>query len=60
MPAQIEALEQSIRAGEATLSDPDFYRTGAQAIREAVERIEKDRAALTATYARWDELDSRT
>ena len=59
LPAQIETLEQSIKAGEATLADPDFYRTGAQAIREAVDRLEKDRAALTAAYARWDELDSR-
>ncbi|MCR4376208.1 MAG: ATP-binding cassette domain-containing protein, partial [Acidobacteria bacterium] len=32
LPAQIETLERSIAAGEATLADPDFYRTGAQAI----------------------------
>jgi len=59
LPAQLEALEQRIASLEADIAAPDFYLMGAEAIHATLERLEQDRAALTVTYARWDELDSR-
>ena len=60
LPAQLEALEARIAALEAEIAAPDFYLKGAEAIHATLEALEQQRAALTATYARWDELDSRT
>jgi ATP-binding cassette subfamily F protein uup len=59
LPGQLEALEQRIATLEAEIAAPDFYLKGAEAIHTALEQLEQQRAALTATYARWDELDSR-
>lgn len=59
LPQQLEALEQRIASLEAEIAAPDFYLKGAEAIHAALEQLEQHRAALTATYARWDELDSR-
>jgi ATP-binding cassette subfamily F protein uup len=59
LPAQLEALEQRIASLEAEIAAPDFYLKGAEAIHATLEQLEQDRAALTVTYARWDELDSR-
>ena len=60
LPAQLEALEQRIASLEAEIAGPDFYLKGAEAIHATLEQLEQDRAALTVTYARWDELDSRS
>ena len=59
LPGQLEALEQRIASIEAEIAAPDFYLKGAEAIHAALEQLEQHRAELTATYARWDELDSR-
>jgi ATP-binding cassette subfamily F protein uup len=59
LPGQLEALEQSIASLEAEIAAPDFYLKGAEAIHATLEQLEQQRAALTAAYARWDELDSR-
>jgi ATP-binding cassette subfamily F protein uup len=59
LPAQIDALEQRIQKVEADLASADFYLKGAQAIHDALARIEADRSALTIAYARWDTLESR-
>ena len=59
LPAQLEALEQRIASLEAEIAAPGFYLKGAEAIHATLEQLEQDRAALTVTYARWDDLDSR-
>jgi len=60
LPAQLEALEQRIAALEAEIAAPEFYRKGTTAIHATLEQLEEHRSLLTATYARWDALDSRT
>ena len=60
LPGQLEALEQRIARLEAEIAAPDFYLKGADAIHAVLEDLEQQRAALTVTYARWDELDSRS
>jgi ATP-binding cassette subfamily F protein uup len=60
LPAQLEAIEKDIAALEAEIAGPDFYLKGASAITATLEKLEHQRQVLTATYARWDELDSRS
>jgi ATP-binding cassette subfamily F protein uup len=60
LPAQLEALEQRIAALEAEVAGADFYRKGAEAIHATLADLERQREALTSTYARWYELDSRS
>jgi len=59
LPAQLEATEQRITALEAEIASAEFYLRGAEAIHATLERLEQERAALLATYARWEALDSR-
>ena len=59
LPAHIEALEAEQQALNARIAGPDFYREGAQAIREALARCETIERELTDAYARWDALDAR-
>jgi ATP-binding cassette subfamily F protein uup len=60
LPAQLEAHEQRIAALETQIAAPEFYRKSAEDIHAVIEQLEQARAALTAAYARWDSLDSRT
>ncbi len=59
LPVQLEALEQRIAGLEADIAGEGFYRKGAEAIHATLEQLEQQRAILSTTYARWDELDSR-
>ena len=59
LPQQLEGLEERIASLEAEIAAPDFYLKGAEAIHAVLEQLERLRAELAATYARWDELDSR-
>ena len=59
LPAEIEALEDEQRALEARMAGADFYKEGAQSIAAALARQAEIAGALSAAYARWDELDSR-
>jgi ATP-binding cassette subfamily F protein uup len=60
LPARIEAIEVEERDLQQRVSSPDFYREGAAAIRDALDRVEQLRAERDALYARWAELEART
>ena len=60
LPSRIDELEAEQRDLNAAVEDPQFYTKPAEAIRTALARIEEIGSALTAAYARWDELDARS
>ena len=59
LPARIEALEQEQRTLAAKIAGPDFYKEPADAITQALERVERVHDELLQAMARWDELESR-
>jgi ATP-binding cassette subfamily F protein uup len=59
LPARIEALEGEIRALEAQLSSPDFYRGPASAVQAAADRLPELQRELDEAYTRWHDLESR-
>ncbi len=59
LPARIEALEQEQRTLAAKIAGPDFYKEPADAIKQALERVESVHDELLQAMARWDELESR-
>jgi ATP-binding cassette subfamily F protein uup len=60
LPARIDALEAEQRRLTDNAMAPDFYKAGAVEITRTLARIDEIAAELTALYARWDELDSRS
>ncbi|MEO7190141.1 MAG: ATP-binding cassette domain-containing protein [Vicinamibacterales bacterium] len=60
LPARIETLEQDVRALEAQLGSPEFYRGPAGSVKGAVDRLQQLRLELERVYARWHDLESRT
>ncbi len=60
LPAAIEALESEQRELGERISRPDFYKESADEIRAALARVDEMENELAGSYARWDELDSRT
>jgi ABC transport system ATP-binding/permease protein len=59
LPARIEALEAEERTLNARIAGPDFYKEGAEAIRETLARTETIVRELSDAYARWGALESR-
>ena len=59
LPGMIEKLEQEQWALNSSFSDPSFYKTEADAIREKLSRFEEVQKELMDAYALWNELDSR-
>ena len=59
MPAQIEALEREIAALRAESESSEFYKAGAERIREVLTRIEVAGKELETALARWMDLDAR-
>jgi ATP-binding cassette subfamily F protein uup len=59
LPARIEALEAEQQRLDAEVAAPGFYKEAADAIREKLARLDQLQGELLASYARWDELDSR-
>jgi len=59
LPGRIEALEAELRALEAAVASPDFYKEGADAITRTLARQEAVHEELLQALARWDELESR-
>ena len=53
-------LEREQADLQAQIHGPDFYRSGTEAIKAALARVETLDAELAATYQRWEELDART
>jgi ATP-binding cassette subfamily F protein uup len=58
LPDRISALEAEQKQLQAKLADPDFYKQGGAAIKEAVDRTEQIDRELHEAMARWDVLDS--
>ncbi len=59
LPAAIDALEVEQRALAARIAAPQFYKEGAEAIKQALARAEALPPELARVYARWAELDAR-
>jgi ABC transport system ATP-binding/permease protein len=59
LPAAIDALETEQRALAARIAAPEFYKEGADAIKQALARTEAVPLELAKVYARWAELDAR-
>ena len=59
LPAAIEALEREQADLHAQVHGPDFYKSGADAIKAALARVEAVALELAAAYERWNDLDSR-
>src|SRR4029453_2274220 len=58
LPERITALESEQQALHARGPSPEFYKEGADSIKDALARIEAIDAELLSAYSRWDELDS--
>jgi ATP-binding cassette subfamily F protein uup len=59
LPAAIDALETEQRALAARIAAPEFYKEGAEAIKQALARTEALPLELAKVYARWTELEAR-
>jgi ATP-binding cassette subfamily F protein uup len=59
LPSKIHALEEEQRALAARIAAPDFYKDPADAIAQALERVDAIHDELLEALARWDELESR-
>jgi ABC transport system ATP-binding/permease protein len=59
LPAGIEALESEQRALVERIASPDFYKEGADTIKQSLAHVDELQRALAVVYARWGELDSR-
>jgi ATP-binding cassette subfamily F protein uup len=59
LPGRIEALEAEQASLEAAIHDPEFYRRGADDIRDTLARAQTVETELLAALTRWDELESR-
>jgi len=59
LPATIDALESEQRSLSERVAGPDFYKEPADAIAQALRRIEELQRELAAAYARWSELDAQ-
>ena len=59
LPATIEALESEQRALAARIAGPEFYKEGAETIKQSLARVDDLQRELTAVYARWHALESR-
>jgi ABC transport system ATP-binding/permease protein len=60
LPAEIEALERDLHALTARMSDPDYGKVGADAIRADHLHAAQIEHQLAAKFERWGELDART
>jgi ABC transport system ATP-binding/permease protein len=59
LPVAIEALESEQRALAARIAAPGFYKEPADAIKQALARVDELPKELAVVYARWGELDAR-
>jgi ATP-binding cassette subfamily F protein uup len=60
LPARIDALEAEVRALTDAIAGPDFYREGADEIRQTLARAEEVQRELDEAYTRWLDLESRS
>ena len=55
----IGALESEQRALATRVAGPDFYKEGAETIKQSLARVDSLQQELAVVYARWSELDAR-
>ncbi|HKY21412.1 MAG TPA: ATP-binding cassette domain-containing protein [Vicinamibacterales bacterium] len=60
IPSRIEMLESEQERLNAAVASADFYKEPSGTIAHTLARLEELKVALLETYARWDDLDSRT
>jgi ATP-binding cassette subfamily F protein uup len=60
LPTRIEGMETELEQLNARVAAPEFYKEPADVIHAALTRVETLQQEILDTYARWDELDSRT
>jgi ABC transport system ATP-binding/permease protein len=58
LPERIAALESEHQSLHTQVASPEFYKEGAERIKDTLARIEAVDAELLTAYSRWDELDS--
>src|SRR5205814_977828 len=58
LPAHIEALEAEQRALNERIASQDFYKESADAIRDALARVDTLQKELNDAYTRWNDLES--
>ena len=56
----IEALEAEREALRRRTAAPEFYKEPADAIRDALARLDAIESGLAAAYDRWNALEART
>jgi ATP-binding cassette subfamily F protein uup len=59
LPARIEELEGEQARLRAESESPEFYKTGAEHIKQVLARLDALAPELEATLARWMELEER-
>ncbi len=59
LPARIEQLEDEQRRLQAAVASPEFYKEGAERIRDTMARLEALETELLLAYERWSELEGR-
>ena len=59
LPAKIDALESEQRGLAARVASAEFYKEGADPIKQALARVDELPRELARVYARWGELDAR-
>lgn len=60
LPELIAALETELETLHETLGNPDLYRTAGAEISRFTSRLKEVELELEKSYARWEELDSRS
>jgi len=58
LPLKIDALETELSELHEKMADPDFYRTSGEQVAAMTSRMTRLEEELSATYARWEELDA--
>jgi len=59
LPARIESLEYAHAELQNQINDPAFYRSPAEEVRRATEKLAALGEEIAAAYARWTELSER-
>jgi ATP-binding cassette subfamily F protein uup len=58
LPARIEELETLTASLNSKISAADFYKQSPQQVEIALKQLQQSEEALSAAYARWEELDA--
>ena len=59
LPAEIEAIEESIATLQETVSGPEFYSQDAEAVQATLRDLAEAEALLEQRFDRWHELEAR-